>query len=142
MRSVSDWPVTTCAHRLLLPVILSACASAPIQPLHQELILDITNNRDAALVIRIVPQILEGVGVPAPEDAGAGDGSLRVEPQSRRTLRIPATSELWTLTINGTPFLRSTDHEFVAGGWTGGRIVVDPEGATSELEASEALPSG
>jgi hypothetical protein len=122
-------------------LILSACTPAPAPAARHELILDITNNREAAVVVRIVPQILDGVGVPAQEDAGVGDGSLRVEPQARRTLRLPVTSESWTLTLNGTPFLRSTDHEFIPGGWTAGRIVVDPEEATSELERSQAAPS-
>ena len=123
-------------------LVVSACAVAPPAPTaHHELILDITNNRDTAVVVRIVPQILEGVGLPAAEDAGIGDGSPRVEPQARQTLRLPITSEQWTLTLNGTPFLRSADHEFIPGGWTAGRIVVDPEGATSELDQSQPAPS-
>jgi hypothetical protein len=120
--------------------MIAACTPAPT--LHQELILDITNNRDSAVVVRVVPQILEVRDVPAPEDgAGVGDGSPRVEPQDRRTLRIPVTSEGWTLTLNGTPFLRSTDHEFVSGGWTAVRIVIDQGGSEMELEPSEPLPS-
>lgn len=128
--------------RGLLVLLIGASACTPAPPAaHQELILDVTNNREAAVAVRIVPQILEGVGLPAQEDSGVGDGSPRVEPQARQTLRLPVTSERWTLTLNGTPFLRSTDHDFIPGGWTAGRIVVDPEEATSELERSQPAPS-
>lgn len=127
---------------LVLLFALSACTVAPPDPkVHHELILDITNNRNAAVVVRIVPQILEGVGLPPAEDEGGGDGSRQVEPQARQTLRLPITSEQWTLTVNGRPFLRSTDHEFIPGGWTAGHIVVDSEEVTSELERSQPAPS-
>ena len=127
---------------LVLVFGLAACTVPPPAPtVAHELILDITNNRDAAVVVRVVPEILEGVGLPPPGDEGRGEGSQQVEPRSRQTLRLPIPSDEWTLTVNGRPFLRSTDHEFIPGGWTAGHIVVDSEEATSELERSQPVPS-
>jgi len=125
---------------LVLLFALSACTVAPPAPtVTQELILDITNNRNAAVVVRIAPRILEGVGLPPADDEGVGDGT-GVKPQARRTVRLPITSAQWTLTVNGRPMLRSTDHEFIPGGWTAGRFVFDSEGATSELERAQPAP--
>ena len=131
-----------------LPVLLfalSACTVAPPGPaVHQELILDITNNRNAPVVLRIVPQILGGVGLPGlppAQDEGGGDGSQQVEPHRQQTVHLSITSPQWTLTVNGRPFLRSTDHEFIPGGSTSGRIVVGPGEMTSELGVSQPAPS-
>ena len=117
---------------------ISACSPAPT--VRHEVVLDVTNNREDPVIVRVVPRILEQGGVPRQVDTGADDGS-EVAPRERRTLRLPMTSGEWTITVNGDPIIRSTDHEFIEGGWTAGRIVIDPEEATMELERSEAAPS-
>lgn len=130
-----------CARPLVVLLALSACAVGPPAPtLHHELILDITNNRDEAVVVRILPRILEGVGLPPLDDQGDGDGT-QVEPHERKTVRLQITSAEWTMTVNGRPMYRSTDHNFIAGGWTAGRFVFDTDGATSELERPQPAPS-
>jgi len=126
---------------LLLLFTTSACTVAPPAPaVRHEVILDVTNNRDDPVIVRVVPRILEQGGVPGRVDTGAGDGS-EVAPMQRRTLRLPMTSEEWTITVNGDPIIRSSDHDFVPGGWTAGRLVVDPDEASLGLDRSEALPS-
>ena len=123
---------------LVLLIAISACTPAPA--VQHEVILDVTNNRDDPLVVRVVPAILEQGGAPGRVDTGVGDGS-EIAPGERRTLRLPVTSEGWTITVNGDPIVRSSDHDFIAGGWTAGRLVVDAEEASLELDRSEALPS-
>ena len=124
---------------LALLFLLSACTPAPAAVRH-EVILDVTNNRDDPVIIRVVPRILEQRGVPGRVDTGDGDGS-EVAPGERRTLRLTMTSGEWTISVNGDPIISSSDHEFIEGGWTAGRLVVDPEEAFLELDRSEALPS-
>jgi hypothetical protein len=126
---------------LVALLVLSACAPAPPAPaVHHEVILDVTNNRDDAVIIRVVPRILQITGPPAQADTGQGDGS-EVAAGERRTLRLPMTTIDWTITVNGSALIPSTDHDFIPGGWTAGRLVVNSEDATMELDRSEPAPS-
>lgn len=123
---------------LVLLFALSACTVVPPAPaVRHEVILDVTNNREDPVIVRVVPGLLEQGGPPGRADTGTGDGS-EVPPTERRTLRLPMTSEDWTITVNGAPLIRSTDHDFIPGGWTAGRLVVEPEKAVLELDRSEA----
>jgi len=125
---------------LVMLLAISACSSAVQPAVEHEVILDVTNNRDDPVIVRVVPRILEQGGVPGRVDTGVGDGS-RVEAGQRQTLRLPMTSGRWMITVNGDPIILSTDHAFIAGGWTAGRLVVDPEEAFLELDRSEPGPS-
>lgn len=125
----------------LLLAVAAACTVAPPAPtVHQELILDIANNRDEPLVVRVVPRLLQITGPPVPEDTGQGDGS-EVAGGERHTIRLAMTTDDWTVTVNGSAMIRSDEHDFIPGGWTAGRIVVDPEEATMELDRAQPAPS-
>ena len=128
--------------RLLATLLaLSACSIAPPAPtITQEVILDISNNRGEPVVVRVVPRLLQITGPPAPEDTGAAGGS-EVAAGERRGVRVAITTDDWTITVNGSAMIRSDEHEFVPGGWTVGRLVVDADEATMELLPSEPLPS-
>ena len=126
---------------LVLLFAISACTVAPPAPaVRHEVILEVTNNREDPVVVRVVPRLLEQGRVPGNVDTGMGDGS-EVAPMERRTLRLRMTSDEWTITVNGDPMILSSEHDFIGGGWTAGRLVVDPEEASVELDRSEALPS-
>lgn len=124
------------------PLVASSTpdAASPTPTIHQELILDITNNRDEPLVLRVVPGLLQITGPPAPEDVGQGEGS-EVAGGERATIRLAMTGEEWTVTVNGSPMIRSDEHGYIAGGWTAGRMVVDQDEAYMELDRPEAAPS-
>lgn len=92
------------------------------------------------VVVRIVPEVLELGRVPLQMDEGDGDG-YTIEARERRTVRLPVMSDGWSLTVNGSPLLRSSDHDFVSGGWTAGELVVDHHETSLELEASQPAPS-
>jgi len=126
---------------LVLLFAVAACTVAPPAPVvTQELILDITNNRDERLIVRVVPRLLQITGPPARRDTGGGDGS-EVAAWERRAVRLAISADDWTITVNGSAMIRSDEHEFVPGGSTAGRLVVDPDEATMELVRSEPLPS-
>jgi hypothetical protein len=126
---------------LLLLWAVSACTVVPPAPtIHQELILDITNNRDEPLVVRVVPGLLQIAGPPPPGDNGQGEGSS-VAGRERDTIRLAMTTDEWTVTVNGSPMIRSDEHDYIPGGWTAGRMVVDQDEATMELDRPEAAPS-
>ena len=128
---------------VLLLVSVSACSAVlpPIEPAaHHEVILNVTNNRAEPLIIRVVPRLLQITGPPAADDVGQGEGS-EVAGGERRTLRLAMTTDDWTITVNGSAMIRSDEHDFIPGGWTAGRIVVDRDEATGELEQSQPAPS-
>jgi hypothetical protein len=126
---------------LVLLFALSACAVAPPAPtVTQEVILDITNNRDEPLIVRVVPRLLPITGPPASDDTGPASGS-EVAAGERRGVRLAITADDWTITVNGSAMIRSDEQEFVPGGWTAGRMVVDPNEATMEMIPSEPMPS-
>lgn len=126
-------------------VCVSACSSVqpPVEPdaLH-EIILTVTNNRDEPLMIRVVPRLLRITGPPAPRDTGEGQGEgSKVASGESRTLRLAMTADDWTITMNGSAMIRSDEHDFIPGGWTAGRIVVDRDAATGEWERPQPAPS-
>jgi hypothetical protein len=125
---------------LVLLLAVSACAPAPPAPRH-ELILDVTNNRADPLTVRVEPRALPQGGVPGQVDTGNGEG-IEVAGMGRRTLRLSVTTDPWSITVNGDPILTSSEHDFTGGEWTAGRLVVDPEEASLELDRAEPMPSG
>jgi hypothetical protein len=130
---------------LVLLVTVSACSAVqpPVEPAaHHEVILNVTNNRDEPLIIRVVPRLLQITGPPAPDDMGQGQGEgSEVAGSERRTLRLAMTTDDWTITVNGSAMIRSDEHDFTPGGWTAGAIVVDRDDATGEMERSQPAPS-
>jgi hypothetical protein len=109
---------------------------------HHVVILTVTNNRDEPLIIRVVPRLLRITGPPAARDMGEGQGEgFKVSRGQSRTLPLAMTAGDWTITMNGSAMIRSDDHDFIPGGWTAGRFVVDRDEATGEMEQSQPAPS-
>ncbi|MDQ3689356.1 MAG: hypothetical protein M3406_04845 [Chloroflexota bacterium] len=130
---------------LALLIAVSACSAVepPVEPAaNHEVFLHVTNNRAEPLVIRVVPRLLQITGPPAPADTGQGQGEgSGVAGGAGRTLRLAMTTDDWTITVNGSAMIRSDEHDFIPGGWTAGRIVVDRDEATGEMERSQPAPS-
>lgn len=131
---------------LLLLLILMACGVEVPGPVptaaaaNHEVVLDVTNNRGEAVVVRVVPRLLAITGPPAPADVGQGEGS-EIAGGDRRTLRLLMDTDHWTITVNGGALIRSDEHDFIPGGWTTGRLVIDPQEAFVELDRSEPAPT-
>ena len=122
----------------MLLFVLSACTLPP-PAAHHEVILTVTNNRDEPLIIRVVPRLLQITGPPAPRDMGEGQGEgPKVPGGESRTVRLPMTAGDWTITMNGSAMVRSDEHDFIPGGWTAARFVVNRDGATGEMGQSQS----
>jgi len=62
-----------------------------------------------------------------------------IEPAAHHEVILDVTN--WTITMNGSAMIRSDEHDFIPGGWTAGRIVVDRDEATGEWERPQPAPS-
>jgi hypothetical protein len=111
-------------------LVLSGCLWSA-GPAH-EVVLDIANNRDEPLVVRIAPEIVAGDRVASRSDAGVGEGH-EVAAGERATLRLAVNSDRWTVTVNGVPAMFSSDPDVAQGGRTRARLVVDEDEQTLQV---------
>ncbi len=129
-------PVVFARMRALLVGMLSV-ASACNPAARHEVSLDITNNRDEVLVVRIVPEIRPGEPIVGRTETGVG-GGYEVAPGQSVTLPLAVMSDRWTVTVNGAPVIRSSDSDVGERGQTRARLAVDRDEQFLEVIPAEA----
>lgn len=102
----------------------------------REVIIDVTNERDAPVVVRIVPDILPGHPTAGPNDRGTGAGWV-VGPGESVTVPLTVASDRWSVTVNGAPVIRSSDPEIFGEPRVRARLVV-----RRESQLLEVVPGG
>lgn len=76
-------------------------------PVPREAVIDITNSRDEAVIVRIEPEIVGVRPFRGGRDTGIGNGVIVDAGERRSALRT--VSEVWTITVNGAAAVRSSD---------------------------------
>lgn len=116
-------------------IVTTACST----PVERTVVLDITNDRDEPIVVRMVPDIVPGPPVANRRDTGTGAG-FEIQPGEGQTLELRTSSDDWSVTVNGAPALRSSDRGARDSVRVRARLVVHRESQILEVLEFELQP--